>query len=168
MRFGVTDHECTVVFLVPALIIGLIGEIMQLVGLWQGGKDEPTCLKKAFWVAIVMVVISAVSGSMTGANGEQTQVTNVLQIINELLSLIVINFVIEGVGRLCAQAGHSAVLDFGHRLMMWLTAALVCSIIATIASNWVGQTAAVIGLVLIIVVYIGYLVFLSRAKKALA
>ena len=157
-----------VMFTLPAAIIILIGEIMLLVGLWQGGKDEPNYMKKAFWAAIIMVVLNAVVGAMTGSSGEQSMASNVISLISCILGLVVINFSVEGIGQAAASIGRGDLLQYGHKLMTLLTIALACALVTAIAVNWVGQVAAVVSLVLLIVVYFGYLVFLSRAKKVFA
>ena len=159
-------------FLFVGLILGLIGQILMLVGLWQGGKDEPNYLKKAFWFTIVMIVLSCISGAMTGTDGQQSVAASFVELLSFIASLVVFNFIVEGLGQLGQRAGSPELLAFGHKIMGWLSAAVTCVLIVTIASNFINQTVAgiagIAALVLAVMVYIGYLVFLSRAKKALA
>ena len=155
-------------FALPALIIEIVSEILMLVGLYQSSKDEPNYMKKAFWAAIAMLVLSLISGFVGGADGAQSMADTIFQLLNEFLALVIMNFTIEGIGLLGQNIGRNDLLERGRRLMMWLTIAIVLSIVAALASNWVGAIAGLIAIVLYLMVLIGYLMFLSRAKNALA
>ena len=158
----------TIIFMAPGLIITLVAGIFTLIGLWDGGKDEPTYLRRAFWVSIASLVASGISGSMTSASGQQTMGASLVELVAYILDLVVINFTVEGIGTLCRRIRRPDILEFGRKLMLWLTIALGCSLIATIAANWIGVAASIVSSALHVAVYVGYIIFLSRAKKALA
>lgn len=160
----------TVTAMLPAVILALIGEILTLVGLWQGGKDEPQYLKKAFWVAIIALIVSfAVSAysSITGAT-EQSFIMSASSSLYSFFELLIVIFTILGVCELDKKIGRPTLVKRGNRVIIWITVVLALSIIASIASNWFGQAAAVVGLVLAIIAYFSYLNFLRRSKNSLA
>ena len=153
---------------IPGLIILLVGEVLMLVGLKQAGDDEPQYLKKAFYAAIAMVVVSVVS-SFFSNSGAANYIAVGVSLIQGLVTIFVFIYTIAGFNKLAAElGGFDGLISFGRKVMYGLTIGLIANLIASVLgrSN-AGVIVAGIAAIIMLVIYIAYLVYLSKAKRML-
>ncbi|MDO4401166.1 MAG: hypothetical protein Q4D27_09505 [Coriobacteriia bacterium] len=155
---------------VPSLLFVLIGEILVFVGLHQAGKDEPRYMKKAFWAAILMIVVTVVIGVLIGDGGEQNLGVSFLGCLIEIFSLFVFLYSIRGVMELAKQLGNTKLVSRGKAITVILIVGIAASAVASIAASTmqsVASAAAAVSLVALALMYILYLSYLSKAKRML-
>ena len=153
--------------MLASLIVMLIGEILLLVGLWQTGKDEPIYAKKAFWFAIILIVVGIVNSCLTASGNESF--ARFAQVASDVLNILVFTFTIYGINQLAQQVNRSDIAALGNKIVWILVAVLVISLILKIISNTgvIGGIGSIAASVLSIVMIVAYLVFLAKAKNAL-
>ena len=174
----------TLILAVCGPVLAIIAFILQIVGVSNAKKDEPT-FKTALLFILVSIISTAVS-SITGTlmNSVENLVGNrVLDILNVFFSnlgkvatILILYYIITGIIALAKNIGNEKVAKQGKTIVNLVLVILVLSLIATITASVFPQngTNAVIAgvlalaaLVIDFIAYIIYLVFLGRAKKML-
>lgn len=161
----------TVILLAVAAVLALIGGIMALIGIINASKDEGS-----FKVALVAIIISLCAAIVGGIFSQNSTIQSICQIVQNLMSIFVTVFVIQGVSNLAEKVGNDNVAAQGKTLLTIIVAIYALSLIANIivlifGGMFVSVTAgviAVIALVLNVIGYIVYLSLLSKGKKMLA
>ncbi len=156
-----------VLTLVGAVIM-IIAYIMNLVGLSQGGKDEPL-FKLAFLVSIAMLIITiigAIVGSVTGNN----TMSNTVETISSIANLAIMLMVVEGLRKFARELNNATVEGLGQTVEVLITIMLLASIVLRFfvtAAPTVAVVLSVVSSIAAIVAYICYLVFLAKGKSML-
>lgn len=161
----------TVILLAVAAVLALIGGIMALIGIINASKDEGS-----FKVALFAIIISLCAAIVGGIFSQNSTIQSICQIVQNLMSIFVTVFVIQGVSNLAEKVGNDNVAAQGKTLLTIIVAIYALSLIANIivlifGGMFVSVTAgviAVIALVLNVIGYIVYLSLLSKGKKMLA
>lgn len=161
----------TVILLAVAAVLALIGGIMALIGIINASKDEGS-----FKVALVAILISLCAAIVGGIFSQNSTIQSICQIVQNLMSIFVTVFVIQGVSHLAEKVGNDNVAAQGKTLLAIIVAIYALSLIANIivlifGGMFISVTAgviAVIALALNVIGYIVYLSLLSKGKKMLA
>ena len=161
----------TVILLAVAAVLALIGGIMALIGIINASKDEGS-----FKIALVAIIISLCAAIVGGIFSQNSTIQSICQIVQNLMSIFVTVFVIQGVSNLAEKVGNDNVAAQGKTLLSIIVAVYALSLIANIivlifGGMFVSVTAgviAVIALALNVIGYIVYLSLLSKGKKMLA
>ena len=156
----------TLLTLIPSVLLPIIAEIITLVGLYQAGKDDPQIIAKAFWLAVIALILSLVSAYVSNSNSN-TSLVSILDGVGSVLSVLVFILTIRGFGNLCRRVGRSDVAIFGTRILFIMLVAVILLVVALIFAGQIGGIAALASAVVMAIVYIIYLVYLSKVKKAL-
>ncbi len=181
---GIIAAFCSLLTLIPGIgpviagaaiaILGLIGYIMNLVGLNQAGKDEDL-IKSAFSLAIFSLILGVAGGILGALFSSMTWISSVVNLINSIISLVIIHHVLFGGANL-----NSALADKAASTWKIIMTVVIIDIIVAIAliicGILAGSTASgiiaivvivltVLDVILDIVSYFMYLSFLSRAKN---
>ena len=174
---AVTYSVVAGVFFVAAAIVPLVGFILNLVGLYQAGKDEEN-IRSAFIISIFVLIVEVVS-IILGAifKNPYTISGNVSEMLSNICQVIVMVLVITGVSNLAAALGRT---DMDDRARLILTLVIVMyglSIISRLiliifrqgtAVDTISTIFSVAAYVFEIITYIMYLVFLGRGRSILA
>jgi hypothetical protein len=159
--------------ILAAGIMGLVSMIINLVGLHQGGKDEPG-MRYAFIVTL-LALVSKGAGAAINANSTST-IGNLLDDLGGLFNFLAIVFVIASIIRLAELLGDQKMVNKGGRLNTIILFCLLASFLleitprifsGSIAENMV-EVLGVAAAVCAVLGYVLYLSFLSKANKMLA
>ena len=152
-------------------ILMFIAFIINLVGLHQAGKDGNN-FKTAFRLAIAGIVVSVIQGILN-AMGSETAASGV-QIVSDLLSILVMIYVIYGIIDIAKRIGDEKLEKKGRTLLTFITVLMIISIVirlvADIAGDHMADPALVamgaIGIVSALIVVISYILYLSLLSRA--
>ena len=160
-------------------IIFVIVFIIQLVGLHQGGKDEPQ-IKVAFFLTIFSVILSLVASILTAIRGNAvlTDIAKYINIAVDVATVIALLYTLLGIATLAKKLGDDKMAKFGRRLAWVVCILFVVAIVMNLFSGiiskntqqWVTVTVAVLGIVAAIaefVVYVLTFVYYGKATKML-
>ena len=144
---------------------------MTLVGIIQASKDEG-----AFKTALIAIIVSLVAAVIAGIFSSNGLVQSICQIIQNVMSLAVTLFVINGVTNLAEKMNNTEVWSKGRNLLKVIVCIYALSLIASFISLIFGGifmsvTAAILALVaavLDVISYFLYLSLLNKGKKMLA
>ena len=129
----------TLLTLIPSVLLPIIAEIITLVGLYQAGKDDPQIIAKAFWLAVIALILSLVSAYVSNSN---TSLVSILDGVGSVLSVLVFILTIRGFGNLCRRVGRSDVAIFGTRVLFIMLVAVILLVVALIFAGQIGGIAA--------------------------
>ena len=161
----------TAIFMIAAAIISLISFIMNIIGINNASKDEPS-FKTAFYCVLVGIVASIVAGIFSG----NSVVNAIFTLVGNISSLAVTVFVITGIIKLADQLNNGEVSAKGNNQLKLIVAIYALSIIASLIVMILGGYSAsvvaaviyVIAMILNVIQIILYLSFLNKAKQMLA
>ena len=161
----------TVILFGATAVLTLIAGIMSLVGVIQSAKDEG-----AFKVALVAIIISLAAAVVAGVFSNNGVIQSICQVIQNVMSLAVTLFVINGITNLAEKLNNTEVWSRGRSLLKVIVCILAFSLIASFISlifggAFVSTVAAILALisaVLNVISYILYLILLNKGKKMLA
>ena len=172
----------TAILMIGAAVLIMIAFIMQIVGIGQAGKDEPSF--KAAMVCLILGIISSIVGSIFVANQNGTGYS-ICETVTKLMSLFVTIFIISGIIKLADRLNNGAVSVKGSFLLKLITAIyallIIASVIATVMigsapidESALSDPAAKGPIITICVIYIivgvlqivQYFLFLSLLSKA--
>ena len=161
----------TVILFGATAVLTLIAGIMSLVGVIQAAKDEG-----AFKVALVAIIISLAAAVVAGVFSNNGVIQSICQVIQNVMSLAVTLFVINGITNLAEKLNNTEVWSRGRSLLKVIVCILAFSLIASFISlifggAFVSTAAAILALIsaiLNVVCYILYLILLNKGKKMLA
>ena len=150
------------------VIVILIGYIMQLVAIANGGKDEPM-LKTAFIVAIIGLVLAIINSFYSNS---------AVTIITMIINIIVVVMVILGFNNVMNNIGRNDVAQKGNLfLIIYVIATLVGQIMSAKVKSasyiysyaglktLLGMSVGV--LILSVVAMVVYMLYLRSVDKAL-
>ena len=190
---GIIAAFCSLLTLIPVLgpiiagaaiaILGLIGYIMNLVGLNQAGKDDDL-IKSAFGLAIFSLILGVAGGILGALFSSMTWISSVVNMINSIISLVIIHHVLFGGANLNSALSDKAASTWKIVMTVIIIdiivaiGLIICGIIAGStflpefrSDRFAGIIAIVIivltilDVILDIVSYFMYLSFLARAKN---
>jgi len=161
----------TVVLFTGTAVLALIAGIMSLVGIIQASGDE-----SSFKVALAAIIISLATAVIAGIFSTNGAIQGICQIIQNVMSLAVTVFVINGVTNLAEKLNNMEVFDKGKNLLKIIICIYAFSLVASVISlifggTFASVTAAILALIaalLNVLSYILYLILLNKAKKMLA
>lgn len=180
---GLIAACCSLLTLIPVVgtiigglamgVLGIIGYIMNLVGLNQAGKDEEL-IKSAFGLAILSLILGIV-GPIVGSLVGVTWIASIINIITTIISLVIIHHVLFGGANLNSALSEKAAKTWKIVLIVIILDIVVTIGLVICALLSSGTAAAVVAIVVVIltivdvildlVSYIMYLSFLSKAKN---
>lgn len=161
----------TIILMAAAAVLALIAGILALIGLINASKDEI-----AFKTALIATIISLVAAGIMGIFSRYSVVQSICQCIQNIMSVVVTVFVIQGIINLAGRLKEREIASKGKTLMTILIVifalAFVASLISAIFGGALASTIAgiiaLVALVLDLIGYIIYLTLLAKAKKMLA
>lgn len=181
---GIIAAFCSLLTLIPGIgpiiagaaiaILGLIGYIMQLVGLNQAGKDEEL-IKSAFALAIFSLILGVVGGILGAIFPSATWIASIVNLLNAIISLVIIHHVLFGGANL-----NSALADKAASTWKTVLTVIILDIVVTIGLVICGilgggTASAIVAIVVIVLTILDvvldlisffmYLSFLGRAKN---
>lgn len=152
------------VALISAILI-LVAYVMNLVGLYQSGKDEARYLKPAFIISIIVLVLAIIGGFFS----DNLSVQTTIRTISSVAQLIVMILTIIGIGELAKQLNQMQVASFGNKVLILVIVGQVISLIAgIIGSGNAAMAVAFVGSIFTIIAYVAFIVFLSKGKNMLS
>lgn len=155
----------TLALMAGAAILALIGGIMSLVGIINASKDE-----SAFKTALYAIILSLVAAVVMGIFSSNDTVQSICQSVQNVMSIIVTIYVIQGVTNLAEKLNNAEVAQKGKKLLYIIVAVYVLALIANIivlisGGMFASVTAGIIGLAALVLDVIGYIVYLSLLSK---
>lgn len=165
-----TSSVIGIVIISASGVLMIISAIIYIVGLAQSAKDEGS-FKLAIGSMIVYIALYVVMALIR----DNEILTNVLQLLADLLSLFVTIFIIQGIINLADALGDAKVSKSGKTQFVIITFIYGLTCIANITvAIFGGQTASLVAAlvslvaeILTTVQYIIFIVYLVRAKKML-
>lgn len=159
------------IFALAWVVLGIIGFIMNIVGIVNASHDEPN-----FKSALLFLIVGIVTAILAGIFYNSGFVSSLLYSLSNLLNLFVYIFVIAGVVKLADQMNRGDVSAKGTNVLKLIIVINILALIASLISTFMGGMVAsvtagvllLVGIVLSIIQYFMYLSFLSKAKKMLA
>jgi hypothetical protein len=152
--------------LLAAGVLAIIGFILNLVGLVQAKKDDGG-FKIALIFALICIALSIVSSILTTIN---PFISGWMEFVVTIFELAVFEYVVIGIMSLSNQLGDQGMVSFGSKVRMLISILYIVLLIIRLFGNINVTFAGVVGIVgaiLELVVYIGYLIYLAKAKKML-
>ncbi|MBQ6153615.1 MAG: hypothetical protein IJJ15_07710 [Ruminococcus sp.] len=159
-----------IIGLAVSLILTLIAKILSIVGYAQASKDEGS-FKIAISVSIAIIAV----GILYLIFYNHEVLSNIISQIMDLLSLIVVIYVIQGIINLAEAIGDAKIIKRGKTLFILITilygltcvsnliAAIFKDETASIIASSISLVAELFGTIQLII----YIVFLGKAKKML-
>lgn len=159
------------IVLAIAGIMTLVASIVSVVGLAQASKDEGS-FKFAIFIYIAALVFSIVENVLYGHN---EVLYHIISQIRDLLSMIAIIFVVQGVINLAEALKDTVLIKRGKTLFIMITVIYALSCLANIiVAVFGGYTASTIAAVIAVIADIlatvqlfVYISYLAKAKKML-
>ena len=155
------------------LVLSILALIFNLIGLYRASADEQQ-FKTAFTLSLVSLIAGIVLGIISFFAGDL--VTVISSIVSQILGILIIRYVFEGISSLAMKLGRSEIAESGGKLLIFLYVVYIVSIVLYIIqvfslSPAMAATASIMSLlanIASIVGYILYLVHLSKAKDMLS
>jgi len=155
------------IVMVASTVLAIIGFILNIVGLVQAKKDDGG-FKLALIFALICIALSIVSSILANVN---PNVAGWMEFVVTIFELCVFEYVVVGIMSLANQLGDQGMVSFGAKIRMLISILYIVLLIIRLFGNINVTFAGVVGIVgaiLELVVYIGYLIYLAKAKKMLA
>ena len=155
------------IVMVASSVLAVIGFVLNIVGLVQAKKDDDG-FKLALIFALICIALSIVSSILANVN---PNFAGWMEFVVTIFELCVFEYVVVGVMSLANQLGDQGMVSFGAKVRMLISILYIVLLIIRLFGNINVTFAGVVGIVgaiLELVVYIGYLIYLAKAKKMLA
>lgn len=159
-------------------VLLVVGFVIQMVGLWQGGNDEGH-FRTAFWIIIFSIVITITSTilSSVAKNWDKLSLTtSLLDIFTSVSQIFVFILVLGGIMNLASSLGREDMERRG-RFIMWVIVILfVVGIVLTVIPTFLGngegvqKAIAIISVIssfVTLVTYVIYVLYLGAAVRML-
>ena len=160
-------------------IAALIGLVLQLVGLWQGGRDE-LLIKRAFYLIIFSIALglaTTILGTLPSNDG-LTITIRVLDTLQSIFSTFALVCILLGISNLANSLSDEKMERKGRRLAYIVVALYVVSIILGLypsflvgeMPDWVKNLVAItaiVAAVIELIVYILTVLYYAKATKML-
>ena len=158
------------------LALALVCFILQIVGLYQAGKDEGS-FRLAFFIVIFNIVLTLVSSIIGSINSGAAIASNVMQMISDIASVVVIFFILSGLGVLANRLGDERMERNATRLMWFVIILLAASLLLQFIPRFIPNPTqpvavtfailAIVAGVAELVAYICIFIFYGRSVKML-
>jgi len=152
---------------IVALVFGIIAIIMNLIGINTARKDDSQ-FNTAFILCIISLIVGIAAGVIQIFNPTIADWMNYAQ---KILSLAVIEYVVAGIISLASQLNDKSVAGLGRTLrtiiLILYCLAIVIRVIGNVGTS-LGNIFSIADVVLELVVFIIYIVLLTKAKRMLA
>ena len=102
---------------VIAIVLGSIGQIIQIIGIHTAGKDEAQ-IKKAFWIIIVAFAAELIATILEEVLKNQSIALYLFKSISDISTIIVILFTIIGITNIASKIGNFEVANKGKDTAM--------------------------------------------------
>ena len=146
-----------------ALTIFVIALFMQLSGLKRAAKDE-NAFRTAWLFAIGMLAVDVLGGLITARGG-----SSLVSDTSHIFSVFVFIFTVTGISNLANRMNRPDMGALGLKvLVLQVAMSLVSFILSLFTGSSAGPVLSFVSVALDMIMYIVYLVYLSRAKKMLA
>ena len=149
------------------MVIAVIAIILNLVGLNTARKDD-TQFNTAFMLCVISLVLAILAVCLQSVNPD---IAGWISFVQKILSLAVIEYVAAGIISLAEQLHNAKTADLGRKLRIIITVLYIIAIILNVfgnAASTMGSIVSTVDAVLELVVFIVYIVLLTKAKKMLA
>ena len=157
---------------IPILIAGImfiIAFIINLVGLSNASKDEPYF--KTAWIIALIAIAASVVQSILDMRG--IKVEWLFELISNICEIMIMIFVITGIGKIADQLGKKKVSRLSRSTMNVTCGVYILSAIVTLigglfeakAMTTVASVIAIIAGILSIIAYVYYLRTLSQGSQ---
>ena len=157
---------------IPILIAGImfiIAFIINLVGLSNASKDEPYF--KTAWIIALIAIAASVVQSILDMRG--IKVEWLFELISNICEILIMIFVITGIGKIADQLGKKKVSRLSRSTMNVTCGVYILSAIVTLIGDLfeaksmttVASVIAIIAGILSIIAYVYYLRTLSQGSK---
>ena len=156
-------------FILAAGVLYLISFILQLIGLSNASKDE-SAFKTAMIFVFVGIACSLVA-SFTQSNGEATALSSIFSSLQQVSSLCVTIFTIQGIRNLADKLNNGEMSAKGATIFKIITVIYLLIIVAGIIAIFslaIAGILTIVASVLSVIQYIIFLSYLAKAKKMLA
>ena len=166
------------ILLVLTAIITIVGFIMELVGVRQGGNDS-SYYAVAFWIIIITIVLSIITSIFQASLKENHPVVYaIFEVLSDVAMVLVTVYVLCGIARLAEKLSIRKMASTGRGLALFVTllyiGATTLSTIPNFAKNpseafaatfdTLSFVASVLTLVISVLVFI-YLIFAVKMLK---
>ena len=170
------NDALTVVILilgVVAAVIGIIAFFTQMVGLFEAGKDNSS-FSVGFWIIILSIALSGLAMALRSIGGYAVAVS-IIDVFTGLTNTLVMVFVVQGISTLALKSGHPVFAARGTIFNFIVFGLFVFSGVMSLLSSLMDKSNpavqtltgifGVVAVVLTLVMYIGYLLYLNKARK---
>ena len=150
--------------LVVCAILGIIGFVLNLMGITDAKKDEDS-FRLALYAALGGIAASLVSSFVTG----NQMVTDILSVVKSICELMVTYYVLTGVISLSEKVGNSEVAALAAKARTLVCAAFGLSTVLNLVmifTNSSRATAALFGVIAAVFTIVGYVYYLRVLAKA--
>ena len=164
----------TGIFAIVSIILMLVAYILNLVGVGQAAKDEPS-FRSAFYMAIFGIVFSVLSGFLGNASEGNSFAQRILSLIPDLINLIMMICIVSGILNISANLHNSEMVGKGETILRIVFTVAIINLVVRVVSGLIqSYTGAYVMVailafsgILTIINYFLYLSYLSKAKKML-
>ena len=152
---------------VAMMLLMLVSYFMNLSGIINASKDDEG-FKRALWALLASIAFGVVAAILENSNA---RVANWLEVPSTLFELVVMIYVLEGIGNLARNLVKNDIVDLGKQCRTWLMCALILAAVAEIfvaigtEGSVLNTTSGVAAALLQLVAYVAYLRVLNRARQ---
>ena len=149
------------------MLLVLVSYILNLIGIVNASKDDEG-FKRALWALLANIAFGVVAAILENSNA---RVANWLEVPSTLFELVVMIYVLEGIGNLARNLVKNDIVDLGKQCRTWLMCALILAAVAEIfvaigtEGSVLNTTSGVAAALLQLVAYVAYLRVLNRARQ---
>ncbi len=155
-----------VIVAVVMMLVMLAAYILNLVGIINASKDEAG-FKRALWVLLASMAFSIAASILENGN---PRIANWLKVPSTLFELVVVIYVLEGIGNLASNLGKKQIVDMYAQCRTWFMCALILAAAAQIfvsigdTGSALNTTSGIASGLLQIAAYVFYLRVLNKAR----
>ena len=166
---GLVTAGVGVILAIAGSIIAIIALILNLIGLNKAKKDEKN-FQYAFWFVIIGLAATIITTFVQTAN---PWLAGWLEFVGTVMTVCAIEYSIVAIINLASAVGNESVEKLGRFSRILVTILWVVVVIMRVwrnelaANSTVSNIVAIVYLILELLVYILYIVLLSKAKKML-
>jgi len=149
------------------MLLVLVSYILNLIGIVNASKDDEG-FKRALWALLASIAFGVVAAILENSNA---RVANWLEVPSTLFELVVMIYVLEGIGNLARNLVKNDIGDLSKQCRTWLMCALILAAVAEIfvaigtEGSVLNTTSGVAAALLQLVAYVAYLRVLNRARQ---
>lgn len=153
------------VLVIVGVVLLILCLIFRLVGLGNASKDDPR-----FKTVLLFALISLACSIISSFVGSIPVLASILKIASTALDLVVVILMLSYTSEALAAKGRNDLAEKGLNVQKLLLVIIILTLIVQIVSIFVALAGvlAIITLVLQIVYWFSFMIFLSKASKALA